>query len=181
MDVRLVVDKGSTKQRTWHLHHKDTVIGRRRDCGLRILSAEVSRRHCLLRIDNGSLNVEDLDSINGTFINGQRIAGKQVLRPGDYLEIGPLQFLVEYELSQGTQDQLAEHGAGATAEHEEGSRAATDKTKKTDPRSARPDEDEASPLPVLDDSQAWRLPQTNDLRSLLSELEESDSRPRRNR
>src|SRR5437879_10185002 len=97
MDVRLVVEKGSTQRQEWCLHHKDTVVGRRRDCDLRILSSEVSRRHCLLRIDDGYLNVEDLDSINGTFVNGSRVVGKQVLRPGDHLEVGPLECVVEYE------------------------------------------------------------------------------------
>src|SRR5207237_10372314 len=69
MDVKLVVEKGTTERQTWHLHHKDTVVGRRRDCDLSILSSEVSRRHCLLHIDDGYVNVEDLDSINGTFVN----------------------------------------------------------------------------------------------------------------
>src|SRR5207244_5197864 len=72
------------------------------------LSAAVSRRHCVLRIDNGSVNVEDLDSVNGTFINGQRVVGKQVLRPGDRLEIGPLQFMVEYETGRRTHEALSE-------------------------------------------------------------------------
>src|SRR5437899_12103159 len=97
MDVKLVVEKGTTERQTWHLHHKDTVVGRRRDCDLRILSSEVSRRHCLLHIDDGYVNVEDLDSINGTFVNGSRVVGKQLLRPGDHLEVGPLDFIVEYE------------------------------------------------------------------------------------
>src|SRR5947209_6893808 len=98
MDVRLVVQKGNNQGQTWHLHHKDTVVGRRRDCDLRILSAEVSRRHCLLHIDDSYVNVEDLDSVNGTFVNGSRVVGKQALRPGDRLGIGPLEFTVEYEL-----------------------------------------------------------------------------------
>ena len=108
MNVRLVVEKGSSKRRTWQLHQKDTIVGRRRDCDLRILSAEVSRRHCVLSIDDGYVNVEDLDSINGTFVNGSRVVGRQVVRPGDHLQIGPLEFTVEYELQPG-------HGLDVTA------------------------------------------------------------------
>src|SRR5438105_4953682 len=185
MDVRLVVDKGSTKQRTWELHHKETVIGRRRDCDLRILSAEVSRRHCVLIIDDGYVNLEDLDSINGTFINGSRVVGKQVVRPGDHLEIGPLEFIVEYELSRSVQERLAQQGLQeeqelevlpmadeASDEHEvydvlpvaEEASASTP---------AQREQDEEEGLAVLDEDAAdWHIPPTNELRDLLSQMEQ---------
>jgi FHA domain len=116
MEVRLVLDKGSVQRKVWHLHHKDTIVGRRRDCHLRIRSAEVSRRHCLLSIQEDHVDVEDLDSINGTFVNGERVVGKQTLRPGDHLEIGPLEFIVEYELSPAALERLEQANAVAGAE-----------------------------------------------------------------
>src|SRR5262249_51856700 len=119
MDVRLVVEKGSARKRVVHLHSEQTIVGRRPDCDLRILSSEVSRRHCLLSIKNGYLNVEDLASSNGTFINGKRAVGTQILRPGDSLEVGPIRFVVEYELTQATVDRLEEKGEAAAAEDEE--------------------------------------------------------------
>src|SRR5207244_4199000 len=79
---------------------EETIVGRRRDCDLRIRSSEVSRRHCLLSFQDGVLHVEDLDSVNGTFVNGVRVSGRQVVRPGDRLDVGPIQFLVEYALSR---------------------------------------------------------------------------------
>jgi hypothetical protein len=49
---------------------------------------EASRRHASLIPEGQSLNVEDLGSTNGTFVNGQRIADATVLVPGDRLRIG---------------------------------------------------------------------------------------------
>src|SRR5438876_11587905 len=88
MQIKLIVKKGSTRARVIHLQSAETIIGRRHDCDLRILSSEVSRRHCLLSIHEGILSVEDLDSVNGTVVNGKRVTAKQALRSGDFLEIG---------------------------------------------------------------------------------------------
>jgi pSer/pThr/pTyr-binding forkhead associated (FHA) protein len=183
MDVRLVVEKGTTGQRTWHLHHKDTVVGRRRDCDLRILSAEVSRRHCVLSIDDGSVNVEDLDSINGTFVNGSRVVGKQVLHPGDHLEIGPLEFIVEYELppGQGRLEQQRPAAQEAIAVENADEHAIYDVPPLVEEESQRirdqASQDEEEPLPVLDDAEAadWHLPQTTELRDLLARMDQPEA------
>jgi pSer/pThr/pTyr-binding forkhead associated (FHA) protein len=164
MDVRLVLEKGGTKQQTWCLHHKDTVVGRRRDCDLRILSAEVSRRHCLLRIDDDYVNVEDLDSINGTFVNGTRVVGRQVLRPGDHLEIGRLEFTVEYELPRQPSVNTPNAGDG-TDEHE-----VYDVLPLVEEKSKSAQDDEVDT--------DWHLPQTNELRDLLSQMEQPEASPR---
>src|SRR5262249_37450646 len=118
MDVKLVMDPGTPSSRSLRLRSEHTVVGRRRDCGIRVVSSEVSRRHCLLSVQNGCLSVEDLDSINGTYVNGLRIAGRQVVRPGDRFELGPAIFLVEYELTQEALDRLAEQAAPDTDEDE---------------------------------------------------------------
>src|SRR5262249_62421099 len=97
MPIKLIVKKGSTRGRVIHLQSAETLVGRRNDCDLRILSSEVSRRHCLLSIHEGVLSVEDLDSVNGTRVNGRPVTAKQVLRSGDLLEIGPLRLVVDYE------------------------------------------------------------------------------------
>jgi hypothetical protein len=49
---------------------------------------EASRRHASLIPEGQSLNVEDLGSTNGTFVNGERLVGAQVLVPGDRLRVG---------------------------------------------------------------------------------------------
>jgi pSer/pThr/pTyr-binding forkhead associated (FHA) protein len=97
MNVTLVVEEGPARTRTINLKAAETVVGRQKGLGLRIPSAEVSRRHCVLRIQDGVLTVEDLRSANGTLLNGKRITRKEVVRPGDRLEIGPLVFVVQYQ------------------------------------------------------------------------------------
>ena len=96
MEVNLVVAKGPAQRRVLRLRSAETVIGRRQDCELRIASSEVSRRHCLLSVHDGYVMVQDLDSVNGTFVNGQRVEGKQRVHPGDRLDIGPICLVVDY-------------------------------------------------------------------------------------
>src|SRR5262249_59219762 len=100
MDVKLVVEAGSTRTRLIRLRSEDTIIGRRRGCDLRIPSASVSRRHCLLSVRGDHVTVEDLASANGTFLNDARVTGRRVVRPGDRLTVGPVTFVVEYQLTQ---------------------------------------------------------------------------------
>src|SRR5262249_1288284 len=78
------------------LRGAEVVVGRQRGCGLRIPSALVSRRHCRLRLQGSSVTIEDLKSVNGSFLNGVRVYGTEEVRPGDRLEIGPVTFLAEY-------------------------------------------------------------------------------------
>src|SRR5262249_1278262 len=107
MDVRLVIEKGRTRTREVRLNSRETLVGRQRGCEVRIPSSEVSRRHCVLRVENGYLTIEDLRSVNGTFLNGVPVMSREVVRPGDYLEIGPIRFVVEYELSPQALDQIS--------------------------------------------------------------------------
>jgi pSer/pThr/pTyr-binding forkhead associated (FHA) protein len=54
---------------------------------------DVSRRHCRFVNHNGGWQVYDLDSLNGVFVNSQRVSQSD-LRDGDMLGIGGFQFLV---------------------------------------------------------------------------------------
>jgi len=60
----------------------------------------------MLRFHDGYLTVEDLKSINGTFLNDQKIADKTVIYPGDRLGIGPVHFTVRYELTPAARELL---------------------------------------------------------------------------
>jgi pSer/pThr/pTyr-binding forkhead associated (FHA) protein len=97
--VKLVVEKneGQSERHSIPLAAEETVVGRHRDCTLRIPSAEVSRRHCILHLKDDVLKIEDLGSLNGSYVNGERVIGTRELCPGDRLEIGPVIFSVEYE------------------------------------------------------------------------------------
>src|SRR5437764_15111866 len=54
---------------------------------------EVSRRHARIARDTaGRLTLENLGSANGTFVNGERVDGRQLLRVGDVVRIGSTSF-----------------------------------------------------------------------------------------
>lgn len=73
----------------------DIVIGRGSDCNLRVSAPQVSRRHCFLRIDGESVAITDLESCNGTWLDGQKtVPGKRYfLTDGMQLAIGPVRFI----------------------------------------------------------------------------------------
>lgn len=54
----------------------------------------ISRLHCQLTAGAAELEVVDLDSTNGTFVNGRRVT-RAVLKDGDRLGVGPVEFRIE--------------------------------------------------------------------------------------
>ncbi|HET6631100.1 MAG TPA: FHA domain-containing protein [Rhodanobacteraceae bacterium] len=67
------------------------VCGRHRDCDIRIESLEISRRHAQLNLVDGGVEVVDLESTNGSFVNGERVT-RAVLHPGDELALDDVRF-----------------------------------------------------------------------------------------
>jgi hypothetical protein len=65
----------------------EMAIGRQ-DGDLVLEDPEVSRRHAVLRRSGESVVVEDLDSTNGTFVNGERIHGAITVGAGDQVRVG---------------------------------------------------------------------------------------------
>ncbi|MGZ4415949.1 MAG: adenylate/guanylate cyclase domain-containing protein, partial [Gaiellaceae bacterium] len=70
------------------------VLGRS-DADVVIDDPEMTRRHAVLRCADGVFEIEDLDSLNGTFLNGTRIKGTAELVPGDVVRLGKTVFEVE--------------------------------------------------------------------------------------
>jgi pSer/pThr/pTyr-binding forkhead associated (FHA) protein len=100
MNYILQVVKGRSATTTLKLAEGVTSIGRHDDCQIRIKSSQVSRRHCELFEAGGKLAIRDLGSSNGTFVNGKKITGQQVLKPGDELTVGTVTLRVS-KLGQG--------------------------------------------------------------------------------
>ena len=69
------------------------LIGRDPDADIRIDEALVSRRHASITGDQGRISVADLNSTNGTFVNGQAVSRKE-LSPGDILRVGATEFVL---------------------------------------------------------------------------------------
>src|SRR3954451_1930332 len=96
MQVVLVMFRGEAERRSFSITRDVTVVGRREDCDFRIPLGEISRKHCRIIKDGGTLRVEDLGSSNGTFHNGTRIQTTE-LAPGDTLQIGSTVFVVQID------------------------------------------------------------------------------------
>lgn len=97
MDVNLVLCKKSGRSKSFPLPSSVTVVGRRQDCDLCIPLNIVSRRHCEFNLDEGTLSVRDLESRNGTYLNGTVIDDETIIKPGDKIQIGPLLFIAQID------------------------------------------------------------------------------------
>lgn len=85
---QFVMRSGPTPGVTFPLEGDQLTIGRDSTNGVAINDAEISRRHARLMFQGGKYVLEDLGSTNGTFVNGQRLAGPVVLKPGDVVSLG---------------------------------------------------------------------------------------------
>ena len=86
------------------------IIGRKQGCDVRIDDDGVSRRHCSVEVTDEGLMLRDLQSANGTFVSGERIA-ERLLKDGDRFEIGissALKFELADDLEASFQRQLSE-------------------------------------------------------------------------
>jgi len=96
MNANLVLLKKNGSHKAFSLSSV-TVIGRRSDCDLRIPLPMVSRRHCELSLNKNAVELRDLESTGGTFVNGKRVDGQTAVKAGDYLRIGPLTFVCQID------------------------------------------------------------------------------------
>jgi pSer/pThr/pTyr-binding forkhead associated (FHA) protein len=85
---QFVMRSGPTPGVIFPLEGEQLTIGRDASNGVAINDAEVSRKHARLSFQGTKYVIEDLGSTNGTFVNGQRLAGPVVLKPGDVVSLG---------------------------------------------------------------------------------------------
>jgi predicted component of type VI protein secretion system len=70
------------------VHQGDSLLGRSPECLIVLPSERVSREHAVVRRIHCGLEVEDLGSRNGTWVNGTRIRRATVLQQGDEVQLG---------------------------------------------------------------------------------------------
>lgn len=75
-------------ERFFMLSDPELWIGRATTCAVRVYGEGVSRQHARIVRDGCDYMLEDFDSANGTFLNGQRIQGRYRLTNGDRIRIG---------------------------------------------------------------------------------------------
>lgn len=86
--AKLVMIEGPRGDATFWLDKPRLVVGRDPRSDLVIDHPEVSRRHALItRVENGWL-IQDLESTNGTFVNGQPAVEPRLLAWGDTIDLG---------------------------------------------------------------------------------------------
>lgn len=91
---QLIMRSGPTPGAAFALEGDQMTIGRDSTTEIVINDAEVSRRHARLTFQGGKYVLEDLGSTNGTFVNGQRLSGPRVLKPGEVISFGEQIMLV---------------------------------------------------------------------------------------
>ena len=96
MKAKLVMFRSGGEQRDFTLGQPKTLIGRKNDCDIRIPLNEVSRHHAELRVDGETVQLKDLGSANGTYVNNKRVASAE-LSAGDHLIIGPVVFTLQID------------------------------------------------------------------------------------
>jgi pSer/pThr/pTyr-binding forkhead associated (FHA) protein len=92
MQVKFKLLKGSHAGKEVKLPTPKCLIGRNDDCNLKPQSEAVSRRHCVIITTDSEVMIRDLNSRNGTIVNGEKITGDTVLLNGDNVKVGPLEF-----------------------------------------------------------------------------------------
>ena len=85
---QLVMHSGPTPGKVFPLEGDVITIGREAGNGIIINDAEVSRKHTQFVFQGGKVVVSDLGSTNGTFVDGQRLTGQQVLQSGQIISLG---------------------------------------------------------------------------------------------
>ena len=76
--------RDSTSGTSWRLDVDHTVLGRDEDCQIVVPAQAVSRRHAALQRTKHGWSIVDLNSSNGTFVNGERVSEQgRPLRDGD--------------------------------------------------------------------------------------------------
>ena len=83
----LVVKRGPNAGSTFLIDKDVTTAGRHPESDIFLDDVTVSRRHAEVRRSNGQFRVRDLGSLNGTYVNRERVEETE-LAPGDELQIG---------------------------------------------------------------------------------------------
>ena len=91
---QLIMRSGPTPGASFILEGDQLTVGRDATNEIVINDAEISRRHARLTFQGGKYVLEDLGSTNGTFVNGQRLAGPRVLKAGEVVQFGEQIMLV---------------------------------------------------------------------------------------
>src|SRR5436309_5593662 len=92
--ARLVLLSEGLTGRTFELKVEKTTVGRVEDNAFQIPETSVSSHHAEILLRGNDILIKDLNSTNGTFINGEKIT-EAVLKPGQILRLGMIEMRLE--------------------------------------------------------------------------------------
>lgn len=94
--VSLTLRNGAQRGQRIAINDDQFLIGRHVGCDLRLGGDNVSRRHCLILLDSSGASIQDLNSRNGTLVNGARLNRKEPcqLKHHDKIKIGDWKFRI---------------------------------------------------------------------------------------
>jgi len=90
---KLRIVAGPNVGAVYDLSPGETSVGRNADNQIVLSSSKISKKHCVLVVDNGTLTIQDHGSANGTFVNGSLIKNKK-LKSGDRIGLG--EYMLEF-------------------------------------------------------------------------------------
>ena len=85
---KLTIEDDEGKQTALPLAHEEYGLGRGESNAIRLTDRNISRTHAILKKTGAAWFLKDLQSYNGTFVNGVRVVAEQALGTGDLVQIG---------------------------------------------------------------------------------------------
>src|SRR5579859_6737540 len=83
----LIIHEGERAGQRWTIQGENLLVGRGTECDLVLPERQVSRQHIKIKLVGEQYYIEDLDSKNGTWVNGQQLKGERPLQDGDEIQI----------------------------------------------------------------------------------------------
>jgi len=93
-ELAITCIEGGSQGTTWPINQTNMIMGRDRHAPISIRDLSVSRQHASIVIGPRGIEVRDLGSRNGIYVNGQK-SSSSVLKPGDTIRLGQCVFLVD--------------------------------------------------------------------------------------
>jgi hypothetical protein len=112
--VWLVGAGGEVDGKRYRLGEKILTIGRAPTNAIQVVDEHVSRKHCQLRPAKGGVQVTDMKSETGTFLNGVRVE-VALMGKGDELRVGEAKFKLTFDAASGQDSALGKKLATAEA------------------------------------------------------------------
>lgn len=84
----VTVRRGPGLGRSFTIETPSITVGRQEQCDFQVNDTFVSRKHARITWGGAGYLLEDLGTVNGTYLNGERISGPRALKSGDVIQLG---------------------------------------------------------------------------------------------